>query len=435
MSALIKRNAFGFVFLVVIVFLVGELLYMLLPIFQKMFTDALTRRISADVSVLSLLVFVCAFAYGILRRKWFLVPYSKTLVAYIIYSSALNVYLVLSASKVDYRWILGSIALPLIYLSITGVVFKNRTLVYLLWGVLIIYLVIVISLTFTDANGHFPSLHGVLLSRYRVFMFGNAYGPIALSTLAASTFLLSLGLYLMGFSGNIVSNLFLLVCFGFSAIGLVAASGRASWIGTFAGLLTLIILFRRINVTKKNKNINKKAALRLLFIVIFAIAILFFWGWNNLVQIRFLSLISTLLSPSQDSSLVTRFDLWKSAFRVLIDNPFGVGPSYFEDMYGYSTHNEYLHILISIGVPGFILYFGFVVTNILIILKGAFSRKISEYTRINIIIFPILILVAMVSLTEAWSNSNSMAAVLFWVLLSVGAVASFQHRKHIRETR
>jgi O-antigen ligase len=110
---------------------------------------------------------------------------------------------------------------------------------------------------------------------------------------------------------------------------------------------------------------------------------------------------------SADGSLLTRFRLWDGAFGMLLDNPiFGVGYSKMVNVYGMTTHNEFLAHFVAGG-----FFTGlFMLTLYIIIVRSIFinTNKISKesmfFVRFSMSIF---FLTMFIGLTENYSFSYS----------------------------
>jgi len=76
------------------------------------------------------------------------------------------------------------------------------------------------------------------------------------------------------------------------------------------------------------------------------------------------------ISDMNESTAVARFEMWKTAWKMFLDNPFGVGtnnfPIRFEEyqtswfdrgMWGTVAHSLWFTLISELGIPGFIIYF------------------------------------------------------------------------------
>jgi O-antigen ligase len=105
--------------------------------------------------------------------------------------------------------------------------------------------------------------------------------------------------------------------------------------------------------------------------------------------------------------MLTRFRLWDGAFGMLLDNPiFGVGYSKMFNVYGMTTHNEFLAHFVAGG-----FFTGtFMLAIYIVIIRSLFinSNKVSEesmfFVRFSISIF---FLTMFIGLTENYSFSYS----------------------------
>ncbi|WP_411992786.1 O-antigen ligase family protein [Agarivorans sp. DSG3-1] len=70
---------------------------------------------------------------------------------------------------------------------------------------------------------------------------------------------------------------------------------------------------------------------------------------------------------SSESSAAGRLDAWYDGIQMLIHNPvFGVGMGNFMDEHGKVAHNSYVHVAGELGVPGYSLWGGALVLNMLV---------------------------------------------------------------------
>ncbi|GDY26781.1 hypothetical protein AHAT_26710 [Agarivorans sp. Toyoura001] len=84
---------------------------------------------------------------------------------------------------------------------------------------------------------------------------------------------------------------------------------------------------------------------------------------------------------STESSAAGRLDAWYDGIQMLIHNPvFGVGMGNFMEEHGKVAHNSYVHVAGELGIPGYSLWGGALVLNMLVgymILKR-FNHYLSE---------------------------------------------------------
>ncbi|UQN42393.1 O-antigen ligase [Agarivorans sp. B2Z047] len=70
---------------------------------------------------------------------------------------------------------------------------------------------------------------------------------------------------------------------------------------------------------------------------------------------------------STESSAAGRLDAWYDGIQMLIHNPvFGVGMGNFMDHHGKVAHNSYVHVAAELGVPGYSLWGGALILNMLV---------------------------------------------------------------------
>jgi len=81
--------------------------------------------------------------------------------------------------------------------------------------------------------------------------------------------------------------------------------------------------------------------------------------------------IATLLSTfgglgTGDGSVDGRLDAWYAGIQMLIHNPvFGIGMGNFFEEHGLVAHNSYIHVASELGIPGYSLWSGILLTNML----------------------------------------------------------------------
>ena len=128
-----------------------------------------------------------------------------------------------------------------------------------------------------------------------------------------------------------------------------------------------------------------------------------------------------------DSSLLTRFLLWRQALDFADENLLGSGPSYFLEKTGLTTHNEFLGILVATGIMGLVLYLLFFAILFVGLIRGGCSVK----PAIRAYFLSFLVVVLMVSMTENYSRSSVVIFnPLVWCV--IGMMASVYGRSRIR---
>lgn len=415
-----RKNIINILVIIIFSSFISVITVLIVPLIIRFFSSVISGRIALIVILSSFLLFLTVVILDIINNKWCIRIPVYPLIGFMIVSFLVNIRNQ-DYSNLDLRWILSSISLPLIYISLTGYIQNKSQLRSILFGIIIVSLIIDVLLTFTDSNGTFPSLNGIFSSRYRAYMLGNQYGPIALASISSTLFLLSIGyLYLIPSKSKLI-NLFLAISSILALTSAILSGGRTAWISTIISLFLMFYFSQKILKIKFFKRPKSIIFGFLLFIGggIFSINIL---NENTLERIN--SLITTLIYPNNDYSLLSRFSYWNDALKLFVNHPFGVGFNYFLRDFNYSPHNEYLNILLGSGLLGFILFYTFYFENILLIIKSINKNTLNRNRNITLIILICMIHISLISITESWSISNSFIAVVFWVLFSIGAIAA-----------
>lgn len=101
----------------------------------------------------------------------------------------------------------------------------------------------------------------------------------------------------------------------------------------------------------------------LLYLLLFLVLALFFIYTNyadifNTISLRF----------NVEGVVGSRFDVFSNSFQILLDNPFGVGINNFSEIYffqyglkGFNPHNDWLTLLVELGVIGLIAHISYYV--------------------------------------------------------------------------
>ncbi|MCS7246122.1 MAG: O-antigen ligase family protein [Thermomicrobium sp.] len=175
------------------------------------------------------------------------------------------------------------------------------------------------------------------------------------------------------------------VLFGFGAlvslVGIVLSFSRGAWVGTLAGLGTLVLLGPRV---------VRRLAVAAAFVLL---AFLLAGGWDTLpaaVRERTQQLI-TQAGPFDvrdvqltggNWAVVERMVHWQAAWDMFLDHPWtGVGAGNFSVAFpDYShhplfriarghAHNYYLHVLAELGIPGFVSYGAVLALGVVMIVR------------------------------------------------------------------
>jgi O-antigen ligase len=133
-------------------------------------------------------------------------------------------------------------------------------------------------------------------------------------------------------------------------LALLLSKSRAGIMGAFIGFFTFIFLSR---------SSDKKLPTGFWIMSCAMVSLIFLYGF----KIGFDPIIERFLQISEDNS---RIDIWRDSLIILKDHPLGIGLGNFKDVYPvYNVsrisdirflyaHNDYLHLLIEAGIPGFL---------------------------------------------------------------------------------
>lgn len=151
-------------------------------------------------------------------------------------------------------------------------------------------------------------------------------------------------------------------------VSIVLTYTRSAWIGLFVGVFVLAILEKRMRLP--------------LFISI----LLFGFFFYPVVMARF----DDILNPSQyGNSLTFRFDIWNELINnAFIKRPllgFGGGTSKIvsealTEKYSYNPHNDYIRLILDVGIMGTVPYLVFIFYNlfdILVKIRKRINRQIN----------------------------------------------------------
>lgn len=141
-------------------------------------------------------------------------------------------------------------------------------------------------------------------------------------------------------------------------------------------IYVLLLVFKRKNIVKT----TIKIFIVFIFVLIFSYIIYINLDQTSLVFRRFINLYNEIFGGSldnADSSLITRMNLRMSAIRCFTEYPLiGYGFGAFRN-YAYKTigislyaHNNYLELLASTGIIGFILYY----SAFIVLIRKIFSK-------------------------------------------------------------
>ena len=152
----------------------------------------------------------------------------------------------------------------------------------------------------------------------------------------------------------------LLLFIVFSVFSLIMTLTRSAWIGFFVGIIVLLLITKR-----SSKRLS----------IFFLMAILIFTVITSLPTFDNLLVNTMDLENVEVSSVASRLLLWGDILSRIYQNPFlgiGLKQSYF--LLNVEPHNDYLRLLLELGVIGFTLFLwiGFLMVR--------FAYKIIKYT-------------------------------------------------------
>ena len=129
---------------------------------------------------------------------------------------------------------------------------------------------------------------------------------------------------------------------GLAILCLLLTYTRGAWLGFFAGIGSLVIL---------TKSIGRKLFLILIISSVSLLVLLFLPNINEL-------LISSInFTNTEISSVATRLLIWHKGFGLFLENPlFGIGLKQSFYILNVEPHNDYLRVLIELGIIGLIQF-------------------------------------------------------------------------------
>jgi O-antigen ligase len=192
----------------------------------------------------------------------------------------------------------------------------------------------------------------IKLPLFGILYMSGETAPVCFAFLIALSF--NLWLNHPSASGRLIAAVILAI----SALVIIRGQGRTALIAATCSVIAIQVLslrFKSYSPMPFLRNPLKPAIL--IFTLLFSV-----WYFASVSEIsgfrqHGLSLYANPLDAVVSSG---RFDLWKTAFAVVLDNPLGVGIYGFP--YGvyrasWAAHNLYLFLLLSFGIIGFIGYF------------------------------------------------------------------------------
>ena len=390
---------------------------LVIPSFLPALASGLSGRAAALASILVSLLVILAVPVNLSRlsngRRVHASPYLIPLLLFMISGLLIN----LPKPDADYnRWGFIVISTPMLYITVTNLLRSQALAELSLAGVVLAGTMVTVLMTFSDAAGNFPSFQGIVRHRGAAYFLGQTLGPVALANIAGVTFLPALVLFLYSSTGWIKP--WMLPSIAFTLVAVAVSGGRMALLALIAAVLIMI-------------RVRKPSALRsrwrtLVFMagILTAVAAVYFLSseYNQVILSRLLKIPSSLINYREDRAISARIELWQLVWEMIRNHPFGLGFDAFFNEYGLSTHNEYFNLVLGSGVQGLLA----VITFGLLCFRQCYRAAVRKrrYYAVPLTAVVLLVFTALISLTGAWSYSNTIAALIIWGGLSLGVSGS-----------
>lgn len=322
-------------------------------------------------------------------------------------------------------WLFIVVALPLLFMVLLNAPLTTEQIRYAAIGLIVIGLVVTVLLTFTDAQGSFPSLNGVIRSRWRAYLFGTPRGPVMLATLASLVIVAATLVW--AYNRRNWLGLAALGAAAISLVGLLASGGRMGVIVTMVGLvLGQLLAFRG---TLRDLVAQSLSVLLVVVLGVAAVVVLASLLDRTHIFERLASLPTAILSPQDDIGSRDRLLLWNVLIPLVINQPLGVGFSYSLTVYDLSPHNEYLNLALGTGVLGLIAFLVFVgIALVQLIDAHRRLRRQERRDALRLVVDLALVQSAVMLvaiLTESSFVSNPYVTLLWWgeLALALNAIS------------
>jgi O-antigen ligase len=206
---------------------------------------------------------------------------------------------------------------------------------------------------------------------------GFLQAPMPYAGLMQMTSFLALGLYLKNgykvLPGLLNDSRFFAFTVLANFLGLFFSCERSAWLGMAAGIVAITL------------RLKPGAFLKVALASLIALAL----GWYCVPAVK--ARLAPLAHPQSDVGVSARLKIWKRAGDIFVGHPIiGVGPSHFPSITdipealvpGKSTdinhaHSNYLQILSTLGIVGFLSFLALLVVSLMVALKqskdGAWS--------------------------------------------------------------
>ncbi len=216
-----------------------------------------------------------------------------------------------------------------------------------------------------------------LIGYFGLFGLGHAWAPIARAQgtfkdpNVLSTYLLSPAIFIIqGFLlGTQKWRVFSAIALLIILAGLFLAFSRGAWISFLASSMLLVIV---TYIVAESRPLRTRVVLLVVLGVIagaIMLAVLL-----SIPQVRDLFLQRASLVQSYDGGETGRFGTQLRSIPILLEHPFGFGPTYFRVVFGQDPHNVYLNAFASYGWIGGISYMLLCLSTITVGWKVMFTR-------------------------------------------------------------
>jgi O-antigen ligase len=296
-----------------------------------------------------------------------------------------------------------------IYMLITYLLRRPRDGVYILMALVAGGTLFGASLSFNTASTWDPLVRIEEGRGAPYLLLGSTeqLGPVLVSTYLSTLLPIAAALSLYPHPRRGVGLLFAAATALLSLL-LLASEGRGGWIAGIASVLTVLILGRFRQQVSWWKGI---------MVVAFAGAVLFAVISSGMLSITVLDRLATFGILGEDSGLATRQVLWQMAWRMLTDNPLGVGFSYFFGLFGLTVHNELLQVGLGSGFLGMFCFIAFYLGVVRKCLVGLGSPDLNIRT-VCIAALVCCVTVAINGITDNPSTNSLWTWPAMWIVMA-----------------
>jgi O-antigen ligase len=194
-------------------------------------------------------------------------------------------------------------------------------------------------------------------------------------------------------------------------IGLFLSFSRAAW---GHGLLSIILLVGLMVVVSRSSRFRARVTM-----IIAGGAVATFLGLAALAsipEVREILLVRASLNQEYDMRAGGRFDNFRRAIDVILDNPNGIGPFEFGRRFGEDPHNAYIHTFIAYGWMGGMAYLAMVVSTLWLAWRHVWARTpFQPYMIAVTATYTVLALISFIIHSDHWRHYFLLMA-LVWAL-------------------